>query len=199
MRCSRVAIERVTANAEVATVLGSIPASSNTVESEGRQMKAVMNKVLKNLKNPTVKLKSVPFSICTSIWANKYRCSVCTYIAVWTTCALQTRAFPACTCAPDTAPHYWQKTIIIIITGLYIVPGGWERISFSSRLFSRALYRDCNPLKWYRRRKRRFEPVSRSRQVFDKHKNSKRHLGKLSKYCIRLMTGEQKGTKFYTL
>ncbi len=28
-----------TANAEVATVLGSIPASSDTVESEGRQMK----------------------------------------------------------------------------------------------------------------------------------------------------------------
>jgi hypothetical protein len=30
---------RLTANAEVATVLGSIPASSVTVESEGRQMK----------------------------------------------------------------------------------------------------------------------------------------------------------------
>ncbi len=33
-------LERLTANAEVATVLGSIPASSSdTVESEGRQMK----------------------------------------------------------------------------------------------------------------------------------------------------------------
>jgi hypothetical protein len=32
-------LERVTANAEVATVLGSIPTSSDTVESEGRQMK----------------------------------------------------------------------------------------------------------------------------------------------------------------
>ncbi len=32
-------IERLTANAEVATVLGSILASSDTVESEGRQMK----------------------------------------------------------------------------------------------------------------------------------------------------------------
>jgi hypothetical protein len=32
-------LERLTANAEVATVLGSIPASSDTVESEGRQMK----------------------------------------------------------------------------------------------------------------------------------------------------------------
>jgi hypothetical protein len=32
-------LERLTANAEVTTVLGSIPASSNTVESEGRQMK----------------------------------------------------------------------------------------------------------------------------------------------------------------
>jgi hypothetical protein len=32
-------LERLTANAVVATVLGSIPASSDTVESEGCQMK----------------------------------------------------------------------------------------------------------------------------------------------------------------
>jgi hypothetical protein len=32
-------LERLTANAEVVTVLGTIPASSDTVESEGRQMK----------------------------------------------------------------------------------------------------------------------------------------------------------------
>ncbi len=32
-------LERLDANAEVATVLGSIPATSDTVESEGRQMK----------------------------------------------------------------------------------------------------------------------------------------------------------------
>jgi hypothetical protein len=32
-------LERLTANAEVSTVLGSIPASSDTVESQGRQMK----------------------------------------------------------------------------------------------------------------------------------------------------------------
>jgi hypothetical protein len=32
-------LERLTANAEVATVRGSIPAISDTVESEGRQMK----------------------------------------------------------------------------------------------------------------------------------------------------------------
>ncbi len=32
-------LERLTANAEVATVLGSISASSDTVESERRQMK----------------------------------------------------------------------------------------------------------------------------------------------------------------
>ncbi len=32
-------LKRLTANAEVAEVLGSIPASSDTVESEGRQMK----------------------------------------------------------------------------------------------------------------------------------------------------------------
>jgi hypothetical protein len=31
--------KRLTANAKVATVLGSIPASFDTVESEGRQMK----------------------------------------------------------------------------------------------------------------------------------------------------------------
>ncbi len=39
MRSSRVGRERLTANAVVATFLGSIPASSDTVESEGRQMK----------------------------------------------------------------------------------------------------------------------------------------------------------------
>jgi hypothetical protein len=38
MRFSPV-VERLTVNAEVATILGSIPASSETVESEGRQMK----------------------------------------------------------------------------------------------------------------------------------------------------------------
>jgi hypothetical protein len=32
-------LERLTANGKVTTVLGSIPASSDTVESEGRQMK----------------------------------------------------------------------------------------------------------------------------------------------------------------
>ncbi len=32
-------LERLTANAVVATIQGSIPASSDTVESEGRQMK----------------------------------------------------------------------------------------------------------------------------------------------------------------
>ncbi len=32
-------LERLTADAAVATVLGSIPTSSGTVESEGRQMK----------------------------------------------------------------------------------------------------------------------------------------------------------------
>jgi hypothetical protein len=39
MRSSRVVIERLAANAKVATVLGAIPASSDAVESEGRQMK----------------------------------------------------------------------------------------------------------------------------------------------------------------
>jgi hypothetical protein len=40
MRSSLVVkIEHLAVNAKVATVLGSIPASSDTVESEGRQMK----------------------------------------------------------------------------------------------------------------------------------------------------------------
>ncbi len=45
------------ANAEVATVLGSIPASSDTVESEGRQMKQYWIQYIeekKILKNPPV-------------------------------------------------------------------------------------------------------------------------------------------------
>ncbi len=39
MRSSLKWLERLTANAEVATVPGSIPAASDTVESKGRQMK----------------------------------------------------------------------------------------------------------------------------------------------------------------
>jgi hypothetical protein len=39
MRPSRVVRASMTANAVGATVLGSIPVSSDTVESEGRQMK----------------------------------------------------------------------------------------------------------------------------------------------------------------
>ncbi len=46
--------KRLIANAEVATVLGSIPASSETVESEGRQMKQcwIIHRKKKNPKNP---------------------------------------------------------------------------------------------------------------------------------------------------
>jgi hypothetical protein len=47
MRSSLVVIERLTANAEVATVLGSIPASADTAESEGAADEAVLNKVHK--------------------------------------------------------------------------------------------------------------------------------------------------------
>ncbi len=36
-------LERLTANTKIATVLGSIPASSDTVESEERQMKQCWN------------------------------------------------------------------------------------------------------------------------------------------------------------
>ncbi len=46
MRSSRL-LERLPANAEVATVLGSIPASSDTTESEEAADEAVLNKVLK--------------------------------------------------------------------------------------------------------------------------------------------------------
>ncbi len=45
-------LERLTANAVVATVLGSIPASSDTVESEGRQMKQCWISYIKKKKNP---------------------------------------------------------------------------------------------------------------------------------------------------
>ncbi len=46
--------ERLTANAEVAKVLGSIPAASDTVESEGRQMNQCWRKycTMKNQENP---------------------------------------------------------------------------------------------------------------------------------------------------
>jgi hypothetical protein len=48
-------LERLIANAVVTTVLGSIPASSETVESEGRHMKQCrisVHKKRKNTKNP---------------------------------------------------------------------------------------------------------------------------------------------------
>ncbi len=49
MRSSRAEwLERLTTNAVVATVLGSILASSDTVESEGRQMKQCCKKKEKN-------------------------------------------------------------------------------------------------------------------------------------------------------
>jgi hypothetical protein len=42
-------LERLTANAVVATVLGSIPGSSDTVDSEGRQMKQCRIKLKKKI------------------------------------------------------------------------------------------------------------------------------------------------------
>ncbi len=46
-------LERLTVNAVVAIVLGSIPASSDTVESEGRQMKQCRISYIKKIqKNP---------------------------------------------------------------------------------------------------------------------------------------------------
>ncbi len=44
-----ITVERPIANAKVATVLGSIPASSGTVESEGAADEAVLNIVKKNI------------------------------------------------------------------------------------------------------------------------------------------------------
>jgi hypothetical protein len=46
-------LEHLTANAKVATALGSIPATSDIVESEGSAGEAVLNKVLKNFLNPS--------------------------------------------------------------------------------------------------------------------------------------------------
>ncbi len=48
-------LERLTANAQVATVLGSIPASVGTVESEGRQMKQCWILYEQKEKNPPQK------------------------------------------------------------------------------------------------------------------------------------------------
>jgi len=54
-------LERLTADAKVATVLGSIPASSDTLESEGRQMKQCWIKYL---------YKKVEYSVSISkLWA----------------------------------------------------------------------------------------------------------------------------------
>ncbi len=48
-------LERLTVNAVVATVVGLIPASSDTVESEGAADETVLNKVHKRPKNPPLK------------------------------------------------------------------------------------------------------------------------------------------------
>jgi hypothetical protein len=45
MRSDRLVRERLTANAKVAAVLGSTPASSDTIESEGRHAKQCWKKV----------------------------------------------------------------------------------------------------------------------------------------------------------
>jgi len=49
-------VDELTATAKVATVLGSIPASSDSVESEGRQMKQCWINYIKNPKNPPVSI-----------------------------------------------------------------------------------------------------------------------------------------------
>ncbi len=47
-------VKRLTANAEIAIILGSIPASSDTVKSERRQMKQCWIKYWKNKKHPHI-------------------------------------------------------------------------------------------------------------------------------------------------
>ncbi len=55
MRSSREVIRAcLTANVKVTTVLGTIPASSDTVKSEVQQMKQCWKEYIKNLKNPPV-------------------------------------------------------------------------------------------------------------------------------------------------
>ncbi len=70
MRSSLVVRGRLTANASVATVLGSIPASVGTVEFEGRQMKQCYILYGKKRKNPLKKyLKK---NIHTGTYINKH-------------------------------------------------------------------------------------------------------------------------------
>jgi hypothetical protein len=51
-------LKRLTANAKVATVLSSIPASTDTVESKGRQMKQCLKKCFKIQKYHPEKTKT---------------------------------------------------------------------------------------------------------------------------------------------
>ncbi len=71
---------------EVATVPGSIPASSYTVESEGQQMKQCWIKnIFKNPKNPPVCLNMcIDVSLYRPINIGLYlRICVCTYVLAW--------------------------------------------------------------------------------------------------------------------
>jgi hypothetical protein len=56
----------------VATVLGPIPASFDTVESEGQQMKQSRIQYIakKNLKNPPVLVFTLLIGISTQVWRN---------------------------------------------------------------------------------------------------------------------------------
>ncbi len=68
-------LERPTVNAEDATVLDSISASSNTVESEGRQMKQCWIKYIRrNPKNPPVKYVKSFSALCGSNITQIFRC-----------------------------------------------------------------------------------------------------------------------------
>jgi hypothetical protein len=56
-------LERLTVNVAVATVLGSIPASSDTAESEGRQMKQCWISYITKSKNPSFRLQIWVYNI----------------------------------------------------------------------------------------------------------------------------------------
>jgi hypothetical protein len=73
-------LERLTANAEVATGLGSIPTSSDTVESEWRQMKECWIQYIERKKIP----KNPPVKIPPQLWGCCHRClKLKTSAATW--------------------------------------------------------------------------------------------------------------------
>jgi hypothetical protein len=96
-------LERLTANAKVETVLSSISASSDTVESEGRQMKNCKYSAKKILKNPPVCIATI--RICESLSLPFY---FVTFSVIGTVL-------------------YWQVAISVADpgSGAFLTPGFW--------------------------------------------------------------------------